>query len=58
MEQSSSSDFDEPFDDCGGENMAQVLLTQEVEKNKQFLEGIDKEREAEIERLIFQKRRE
>ena len=41
VEQSSSSDIDEPFDDCGGENMAQVLLNQEIENNKKALEGID-----------------
>ena len=48
VEHSSSSDFDEPFDDCGGENMAQVLLNQEIENNKKALEGIDQKREAEI----------
>ena len=26
VEQSSSSDIEEPYDDCGGDNMAQVLL--------------------------------
>ena len=58
VEHSSSSDFDQPFDDCGGENMAQVLLNQEIEKNKQVLDGIDQKREAEIKRLVFQKKRE
>ena len=47
-EHSSSSDFDQPFDDCGGENMAQVLLNQEIENNKKANEGLDQKREAEI----------
>ena len=48
VEHSSSSDFDQPFDDCGGENMAQVLLNQEIENNKKANEGLDQKREAEI----------